>query len=290
MAKVQTLTEMRAMLDAAGLKPLRRFGQNFFIDGNLLRRLVDAAEIQAGDTVVEVGGGTGVLTDLLAERCGQLLVVEIDRNLSEMLSSRFEQAAHVKIHCGDALHGKHHLCDFLMDELSSRCRDEPGRGRLLLVANLPYHVATPLLINLLIAAPRMTRFCFTVQKEMAERIAATSKTKAYGPVSIVVQALCEVHLIARVPPQSFWPRPTVDSQMLRLDRKTDALVSADAVGEFAEFVRKGFLHRRKLLAYNLSSAGFKVSEPWASTKVRAEDLTVGEWVRLFYGRQAKASR
>lgn len=274
MAKVQTLTEIRAMLDAAGIKPQHRFGQNFFVDGNLLRRLVDAADIHPSDTVVEIGGGTGVLTDLLAERCSRLLVVEIDRTLAPMLADRFAPLPHVTIHQGDALHGKHRLCDFLLTELSRT----PAA---MLVANLPYHIATPLLIDLLIAIPGMKRLVFTVQKEVADRIAARPNTKPYGPVSIVLQAVCTVQNVAQVPPPSFWPRPRVDSQMLRLDRKPESPIPSDRMGLFSHFVKMGFLHRRKLLAYNLTSAGYQVSDPWATNKARPEDLSVDMWIRLF---------
>lgn len=294
--KTQTVGDIQAMLLAAGLRPVRRLGQNFLIDGNLLRKLVEAADIGPHDTVLEVGGGTGGLTDHLAQRATRVLVLEIDRNLHRLLAARFADSPNVVIHCGDALANKNRLCDFLRCELAGDAgstaehepaseSDHPDRGSLSLVANLPYGIAAPLLVNLLLEVQRMARFTFTVQKEVTERIEAEPDCKAYGPLAITFQTICRMRRIVDVPASAFWPRPQVESVMLRLDRLTDGPLCFSELRPFVGFVRASFLHRRKTLAYNLKSAlgmdpGDIVGD-MVDLRARPENVVVEQWVDLY---------
>lgn len=301
--KTQTLGEIQTLLATAGLRPRRRLGQNFLIDGNLLRKLVDAADIGPQDTVIEVGGGTGNLTDHLADRAGRVVVLEIDRGLHRLLESRFADSPNVEVHCQDALHNKNRLGEVLQRELtnidspsatlvdkppvapSQALVDEPSvTPALTLVANLPYGIAAPLLINLLLEAPQMRRFCFTVQREVADRMVAEPNSKTYGPLSITLQATCHIRRIANVSRGAFWPRPKVDSQMLRLDRMQDSPLSHAELRPFVSLVRASFLHRRKTMAYNLDSAvgreSAKLVADLVDGRARPENVTVSQWITI----------
>ncbi len=280
---MQTKSEIQAALDAAGVRPKKKFGQHFLIDGNLMRRLVASAELTPNDVVLEVGAGTGSLTEMLAELAGHVVAVEVDRNLFPILQQRLANAPAATLLQRDALETKSHLAGQVLDELA-RSRSRLG-GRILLVANLPYQIASPLIIDLLVADLTVERMCFTIQVELAQRILAEPNTKAYGPLSIVLQAAGSAQRIAHVPRQAFWPLPRVDSAMLRLDVEAELQRSVD-LRELAALVRAGFRHRRKTLAHNLkeylgqpvcrqleSDGGFDLGQ-------RPEQLSVEGWVRL----------
>jgi 16S rRNA (adenine1518-N6/adenine1519-N6)-dimethyltransferase len=310
MEHVQTKRQIEQTLAAAGLHPRKRFGQHFLIDGNLMRRLVDSAELTPDDLVLEVGPGTGGLTDLLARRAGHVVCVEIDRDLAAILGERFRDAINVTLIQGDVLQGKHHLTP----EVAAAIRDcaiPPGRvphrlrwgteeseapspaprggapttGAIKLVSNLPYQVATPLVMNLLIDHPRVRRMCFTVQAEVAERITAEPGGKDYGPLSILCQCLCTIATIARIGPHCFWPAPAVDSVMLRLDVRDHALVERGELPAFAAFVRSAFDHRRKQLRTALKHVLGDENPPvWPAgfdATRRPEQLPIHEWLTLY---------
>ena len=280
---VQTKREIERTLAAAGLHPRKRFGQHFLVDGNLMRRLVDSAELTPDDLVLEVGPGTGGLTDLLARRAGHVVSVEIDRNLVAILNERFQDAANVTLVEGDVLVSKHTIDPRVAEWI----RDYPGLrgGCVKLVANLPYQTATPLVMNLLIDHPQVRRMCFTVQAEVAERITAEPGGKDYGPLSILCQCLCTIATIARIGPHCFWPAPAVDSVMLRLDVRDHALVERGELPAFAAFVRSAFDHRRKQLRTALKHVlGDKHSPVWPAgfdATRRPEQLPIHEWLTLY---------
>ncbi|MFQ5492337.1 MAG: 16S rRNA (adenine(1518)-N(6)/adenine(1519)-N(6))-dimethyltransferase RsmA [Phycisphaerae bacterium] len=285
---VQTLSEIRATLAGLQTRPRRRFGQNFLIDGNLMRRLPEAAELGPTDGVLEVGPGTGGLTDLLVERVSRVLAVEIDANLANHLTERFAGRDNVDLIVGDALRHKNCLSPALLAGLD---RMSTGvTGRIALVANLPYNIATPLLVNLLLQAPCVTRFCFTVQRDLAERIDASPKTKAYGPLSILLQTATDIQPIAQLPPSVFWPRPKVESTLLRLDCKPNPLVDPanptdrTRLARFAALVRDTFCRRRKklksALRQVLNDPEYATAHQLLDLSRRPEDLDVSEWIEL----------
>lgn len=278
---VQTKREIEAALEQAGLRPRKRFGQHFLIDGNLMRRLVEAADLAAGDVVLEVGPGTGGLTDLLVAAVKHVICVEIDRDLFAILGKRFQGVPNIELICADALAGKHKLNPALAEVIHRRAATCP----LKLVANLPYDIATPLLMNLLLDYPAVRSFCFTVQAEVAERIAAPAGSKIYGPLSIITQILCNVEQVVRLGPGAFWPRPQVDSVMLRLERREKPAISNDDINTFAGFVHGVFGHRRKTirsaLAYVVTDAQRnRICEAVDST-LRPEQITPTQWTGIF---------
>jgi 16S rRNA (adenine1518-N6/adenine1519-N6)-dimethyltransferase len=289
----QSKHEIQAILSSAGTEPRYRFGQNFMIDQNLVRIVADAGEIGPQDTVIEVGPGTGTLTEELLARAGRVIAVEIDRDLARMLRERFVENQKFILIEGDALAGKHEINPELLSELRgvgaspSLSTKDPetwaGRPRhpmtTKLVANLPYNIASPLVIELLIAGVDL--LAFTVQKEVADRLRASPDSDAYGPLTVMAQMLSRVELLRTLPPQAFWPAPKIESALVRMRR--DDRLGADAFA-FGRFVHKVFSARRKTLRKSLLQAGFdpdvlvKLS---IDPKLRPENLSPDQFALLF---------
>ena len=274
----QSKHQIEALLAEAGSNgPRHRFGQNFMIDQNLVRLVADAGRVGRGDLVVEVGPGTGTLTEELLERSDEVVVVEIDRDLAAMLRKRFESRPNFKLVEGDALAGQHELNQDLLALLASA--RTAGRTTKL-VANLPYNIASPLVIGMLIEGVEL--LAFTVQKEVAERLRAGAGSDAYGPLSVVVQLMARVEVLRTLPPQAFWPAPKVESSLVRLTREDRVGDRARAVGQFVHAV---FSFRRKTLRRALSQAGYDADAALAATGLdgglRPEAFTPEQLLRLF---------
>ena len=298
----QTKADILAILDAADSRPKRRFGQNFMIDRNLVAAVAAAGEVSPGDVVIEVGPGTGTLTEELLARVGpegEVLAVEIDRDLVEVLWRRFGGAVWdgemwdevptadpndtadptFYVLEGDALAGKHALHPVLADVVKYRLA--VGR-RVKLVANLPYNIASPLVVELLAAG--VSTLAFTVQKEVADRMRAAAGGDAYGPLTVVVQLLAEVEVLRNLPPTAFWPAPKIDSTLVRLRRRD--LVSPRDLGEVGAFVRRLFSMRRKTLRRAMreiagDAGGSAVTSLSLDPQARPETLTPGQVLSLF---------
>ena len=298
---MQTLAEIRALLDQRGLSPRHRLGQNFLIDHNLIAKLVDTSGVGAGSVVLEVGPGTGTLTDELLARGCRVVACELDAGLAALLRERY---AHVlggaersilgpaMIHGmreaeaggthaspdsgsgrlqfieGDCLADKHTLSPPIVEAL--------GDSTFSLVANLPYGAATPLIMSLLIDHPRCTSMFITVQREVADRLRAAPGTRDYGPLAVLASSLAHISLIATLPPECFWPRPEVTSAMVGLTRRTNPLTE-DARG-LAVCCKRLFGHRRKQLG---SILGREVAWPSGiQPTARAESLEVDQIIAL----------
>lgn len=282
----QTLSEIRALLERAGLTPRKRFGQNFLIDLNLMRKLVASADAMAADVVLEVGPGTGSLTEiLLQERGARVVAAEIDRGLAALLRERFADQPRFTLIEGDALASKHVIHPNVLDKLSETPPDTGGTRKL--IANLPYDIATSLILNLLLLDhPRVELLACTIQKEVAERFVAAARDEAYGPVSVVAQSLAKTELIATLPPSAFWPRPQVDSAMLLIRRLPSTAVEVDAPREFAAFVQAAFQQRRKKIARLVASlepseADAVFAKAGVTADRRPEELSPAEWRRFY---------
>jgi 16S rRNA (adenine1518-N6/adenine1519-N6)-dimethyltransferase len=274
----QTKHQIEALLAEAGSNgPRHRFGQNFMIDQNLVRLVADAGQVRREDLVVEVGPGTGTLTEELLDRSDEVIVVEIDRDLATMLRKRFEGRSNFKLFEGDALAGKHELNPQLLDLLASARRTGHAAK---LVANLPYNIASPLVIGLLIQGVEL--LAFTVQKEVAERLRAGAGSDAYGPLSVVVQLMARVEVLRTLPPQAFWPAPKVDSSLVRLTRDDRLGDRARAVGQFVHSI---FSFRRKTLRRALAQAGYDADAAVAATGfdggLRPEAFTPEQLLQLY---------
>jgi 16S rRNA (adenine1518-N6/adenine1519-N6)-dimethyltransferase len=271
----QTKHEIQAILAQIGGQPRQRFGQNFMIDGNLVRLIADSGMIQPGDWVIEIGPGTGTLTEELLAKNAMVIAVEIDRNLAAMLREKFADAKFQLIE-GDALNGKHALNP---DLLAAIGHAKSRGGTVRLVANLPYNIASPLIIESLIAGVDL--LTFTVQKEVADRLRAAAGSEDYGPLSIMAQLLSKVELLRTMPPQAFWPQPKIDSALVRMQRD-DRL--GDRAGPVGTFVHRLFSSRRKMLRKALLQADVDAEKVLGgsgiSGEIRPEELTPADCLRL----------
>jgi 16S rRNA (adenine1518-N6/adenine1519-N6)-dimethyltransferase len=225
-----------------GVRPNRELGQNFLIDDNILRLIGDAAELDAADVVLEVGGGLGVLSEFLAPRVAALHVVEIDERLRAALEDAVGGADGVQLHFVDALALDYSTLD-------------PAPNKV--VANLPYGIAATVVLKSIEELPAARLWIAMVQREVGERLAASPGTKTYGATSVLAQLSCDVKVVRRVPATVFHPAPNVESAIVSLRRH-----SPPPSREVVALVHAGFAHRRKALPRALSMA------PWAEPGVR----------------------
>ena len=267
-ACMQTLSQIRAILAERGLRPKKRLGQHFLHDKNQLAKLVEAAQIQPGEVVLEVGPGTGTLTEALLERSAEIIVCEIDHNLASIIADRF--GGQVRLVVGDCL--QHHRS--LSPDLSEALHGQPFK----LVSNLPFQVASSLMCVLLIDNPLCRAQFITIQKEVADRLMAKPRTKEYGPLTIIVGALSTVQHLATLTPTCFWPAPKVSSAMFAIRPRPDH--GLDDPGGFARFTTELFTKRRKqlgrILGHNMSSLPTGVT-----ADLRPEALTIEQIVALW---------
>ncbi len=265
---MQTLTHIRALLDAHGLKPQHRLGQHFLHDKNLLERLIQSAEIASGELVLEIGPGTGSLTEGLCAAGDEFVSCEIDAGLAVIMLERFREGVHL-LEC-DCLARGRRLAPPLTDVLAGR----PFK----LVANLPYQVASTVVVTLLVHHPECRGLFVTIQQEVAERLAAEPGTKAFGALTVTVRGLAEVTPIAQLPASCFWPRPKVTSTMVAIRPgapRAHRIADPEALATFATAL---FGKRRKQLG---TIFGREVKWPDGITPdLRPDALTVQQIVEL----------
>ena len=274
--------QVRALLDEHGLSPSRALGQNFVADPNTVRRIARLAEVGPGDRVVEIGPGLGSLTLALAETGAHVTAVEMDRHLLAPLRSVVEPHG-VRVVHGDAM--RLDWDDLLAGAGDAAVGGDAGAGegdrRWVLVANLPYNIATPLVLDLLAKVPAIERMLVMVQREVAERLAARPGSKAYGIPSVKVAYRADAEVVGRVPPTVFIPPPRVESALVRLRRLPAPRVDAHPDRLF-RLVEAGFGQRRKMLRRSL--AGLVDTDGFAHAAVRpearAEELDLDAWARL----------
>ncbi len=230
------------------MQPRHQFGQNFMIDQNLVRLIADAASIAPEDTLIEIGPGTGTLTEELLSRGASVTAVEIDRGLAAHLRAHFADQSRFNLIEGDALNGKHAV----NDELQALIDSISDKRNLKLVANLPYNIASPLVIELLLRGVSM--LVFTVQKEVADRLKGQADSDDYGPLTVMAQMLSKVEVMRNLPPQAFWPAPKIDSSLVKMTLENRLGESGKA---FGLFVQKLFSFRRKTLRKALDMMNLK---------------------------------
>lgn len=258
----------------------KKYGQNFLVDPNVLERVMDAAGVSGEDCVLEIGPGIGTMTQLLAERAGKVVAVEIDRNLIPILEETLSPYSNVTVINEDVLK--------LDVEEAIRVR---GEGRpVKVVANLPYYITTPIIMSLLEGGAPLESITVMVQKEVAERMQAVPGTKDYGALSLAVQYYSRPEVVANVPPNCFIPRPNVGSAVIRLTRYGTPPVQAADPGKLFTVIRASFNQRRKTLANSLGNApGLSVSrervagileEMGLPAMIRGEALTLEQFAAL----------
>lgn len=267
---MQTLAEIKELLESRGLRPKRSLGQNFLTDQNLILKLVHSCGVDVSSRVLEVGPGTGTLTEALIETGASVLSCELDDALAELLRERLSERPNWTLIHGDCLNGKRALNPALVEWL--------GDGPFKLVANLPYGCATPLMATLLLHSPACGVLGVTIQKELGDRLLAGPGSRDYGPISIIAQATCEVERIAHLPPACFWPRPQVDSSMLVLRRRQEPMCDPHALSTVCAAL---FQQRRKRIAKPLRELlGDREPPEGVSPDMRAEEVTLEAFCRL----------
>jgi 16S rRNA (adenine1518-N6/adenine1519-N6)-dimethyltransferase len=246
-------------------RPKKRFGQHFLTDRHYVRRIVETIDPRAGQPMVEIGPGTGILTEELAHVIAPLHVVEIDRELAASLRERFT-SGQVVVHESDAL-------EFNFGSLAPALR---------VVGNLPYNVSTPILFRIAEFAPRIADCVFMLQKEVVDRMVAAPDTEAYGRLSVMLQYRFAMEAALRVPPGAFTPPPKVDSSVVRMRPLGEDRLRARDEARFASIVGAAFSQRRKTLRN--AARNWVSEEAFAHAGIdpgrRGETLGVAEFVAL----------
>ncbi len=262
---------VRGTLDQLGRGARRALGQHFLADKNIAARIVDVAQLQPGEAAVEIGPGLGALTDSLAARHEPLWLVELDADFAARARERYAEQTQVTVVHADAL-----SVDF--------AAMLAGHMPAVMVANLPYNVATPILQRALEATGVFQRLIVMVQLEVAQRLAAMPGSKNYGVLSVLTQFAASVRLAFKVPPGAFVPRPKVDSAVVVLTPHAAPIVAVDDAGVLRRVVRATFGQRRKHLANSLRGACPAADEALAAAGIdpqrRPETLSLAEFATL----------
>jgi 16S rRNA (adenine1518-N6/adenine1519-N6)-dimethyltransferase len=286
----QTQSVLRELIEARGLKPKNKLGQNFLVDLNLIDFIVRHADLNRDDLVLEVGTGTGSLTAKLVDGAGAVLSVEVDASFHQLAQETLGPRSNLVLLYGDILKNKNQLNPDVLTQLDA-LRQEFHTKRLKLIANLPYAVATPVISNLLLSDRPIERMVVTVQWEIGAKLAAWPGTEHFGGLSVLVQSLADVEIRRRLPPAVFWPRPQVASAIIRIWPRPARRAQVGDVPRFREFLRDLYAHRRKNLRGALASipgigldkAGIdaKLAQLDIDGAARAETLSVENHQRLF---------
>ena len=250
---------------------IKRLGQNFLIDPNIVRKIVAAADLSPADTVFEIGPGRGALTEALSRAVRRVVAVEIDPQLHRLLQDRQADWPNVQLVCADAL-------TYPLETVSTGA---------IVVANLPYYLSTPLLFRLLEQRHRFPRLVLMLQNEVADRLVAEAGSADYGILSVMAQYAAEITKVFRVSAQCFRPRPEVGSAVVSLRTKKETVLSLEEESTFARLVKSAFAHRRKTLVNSLRDEGYTSSvvmraltDTGITATARAETLTLEQFVQL----------
>jgi 16S rRNA (adenine1518-N6/adenine1519-N6)-dimethyltransferase len=273
---------VRNLLRQHDLRPRKSLGQNFLVDNGALEKVVDAAEIEAVDVVLEIGAGLGSLTRFLSNVARKVVAVELDANLIPILETVLGPEGNVELVYGDIL------------------KLDPTRlisvDQYLVVANIPYYITSAIFRHLLEAKRKPRRIVMTIQREVAQRICALPEDMSL--LALSVQVFGTPKIVARIPASSFYPSPKVDSAVIRVDLYPTPLVEPDQLDSFFQLTKSGFGQKRKMLRKSLS-AGLAWTVPQVEEMLikndvdptrRAETLSLDEWQRLtiYYHREKQS--
>ncbi|MCD7836612.1 MAG: 16S rRNA (adenine(1518)-N(6)/adenine(1519)-N(6))-dimethyltransferase RsmA [Lachnospiraceae bacterium] len=269
-----------ALLQKYNFNFQKKYGQNFLIDTTVLERIMEAAQINSEDCVLEIGPGIGTMTQYLAEKAGKVVAVEIDKALIPILEETLSQYDNVTI-IND---------DILKLDLEKLAEEKNGGRPVKVVANLPYYITTPIIMGLFESGVPLKSITVMVQREVAERMQVGPGTKDYGALSLAVQFYAEPQIVANVPPNCFIPRPKVGSAVIRLTRYSEPPVEVEDADKMFAIIRASFNQRRKTLVNGLVNAAHlnisrervlsALEEMGLSTSVRGEALTLEQFARL----------
>lgn len=258
----------------------KKYGQNFLIDTNILDKIIEAADITKEDFVLEIGPGIGTLTQYLCERAGKVVAVEVDKNLIPILEETLMNYDNVEVINSD----------ILKVDLDQLIREKGQNKRVKVVANLPYYITTPIIMQLFESKIAIDNITVMVQKEVAERIKSGPGTKDYGSISVAVQYYANPKIVANVLPNCFIPKPKIASSVLGLTPYREAAVHVEDEKLFFQIVRSAFNQRRKTLTNGLYNGGMvdlskdEISEAISligkAKNIRGEALTLEEFAKL----------
>ncbi len=263
-----TKSMLKVLFEERGIRIKKQWGQNFLIDQNLLQFIVKTAELSRNDVVLEIGAGTGSLTRLLAQKAGHVFAVEVDRKLFEIMEETLKDFNNVTLINRDILKSKHHIQPEIVEAISdhvSTANFSTGDSYVKVIANLPYYISTPIIIDLLQEILPIRTMILMLQRDTTDRIMAHPGTKDYGVLSIMTRLFAEVKVLKKLSPQVFWPVPLVDSAIVKM--KVNRHTYVDTIRDYRGFqdvVRSIYSSRRKTISNSLlslcSSHGIKKNE------------------------------
>lgn len=270
---------LRGYLEERGLQPRRGLGQNFLIDRNIAVKIIDAARLEEGEGVVEIGPGPGALTVMLARRGLPVLAVELDRGLAAALEDLLRPYRHVSVLREDAL--KVNWSALLEQRLF------PPAARVTLISNLPYHISSPLLYSLYKQGFPFKKAILTFQKEVAQRITA-EPGRSYGALSVFSRYYTVPQILFSISPSSFWPRPAVDSAVVELLPRRRRELCAEEEALFWQLVEAAFQQRRKMITNSLGHLGLGsrseiaalLQQAGVNPKERPEALSAAQFAKI----------
>lgn len=274
------------IMNEYSIKANKRFGQNFLIDDNVLQNIVSVSDVSSDDMVIEIGPGLGNLTEYLIGKAGHVLLIEIDNKMVEILNDRFKDKKNYTLVNEDILKSN-------IDELIRKIETENNAEykKIKVVANLPYYITTPIIFKLLQESDRISEIVVMVQKEVAERMVASPKSKDYGILTLMVDYLADAKIQIIVPNNSFIPAPDVTSAVIQLKKNKKYLVKNEKV--FFELIHKAFMQRRKKMSNSLASNKFlnmskedineMLHNSGVSENARAEELPIDKYVEIVNG-------
>jgi 16S rRNA (adenine1518-N6/adenine1519-N6)-dimethyltransferase len=236
-------TTPKSLLKKYNIHPLKRLGQSFLIDANIISKIVKAARIEREDIVVEIGAGIGVMTALIAREAKKVIALELDKVMIEILQSELKDRSNIEII----------ETDVLRYDFSLLCQERVF-PKLKIIGNVPYNISSPILFHILEYKQHIASAIIMLQKEVAERIVAAPGTKAYGTLSVILSMYFEISREFNVPSHCFYPPPKVDSALLRMVVRDEPLIPLKNQELFKSIVRMAFAQRRKTLLNNIKNS------------------------------------
>lgn len=280
---MNTFRKTREILNKYGLTAKKKFGQNFLIDDNILDEISTSACINDDELIIEIGPGLGNLTSYLLKKSRYVLLVEIDNNMIEILNDRFKENTNYSLINEDIL-------KIDLDEKISKIEEDLNFSfkKVKVVANLPYYITTPILFKLLQDSKRVDEIVVMVQKEVADRMVASPKSKDYGILSVMIKYLADAKIIIKVPKEAFIPSPNVTSSVIKLVKNKK--YECDDEEKLFELIHHAFAQRRKKMINSLESSKFlnldkkRIKDAFnkvnLNENVRAEELSIEEFILL----------
>ncbi|VDN47773.1 dimethyladenosine 16S ribosomal RNA transferase [Petrocella atlantisensis] len=241
--RIANISETKAIIDKYGFSFQKRFGQNFLIDSNIIDKIIQGADLTKEDVVLEIGPGIGSLTQAMAEASKKVIAVEIDKKLIPVLEDTLSDYDNVRIINEDIL--KLDIMKLISEE---------GADHIKVVANLPYYITTPIIMNLLEKRLPISSITVMIQREVAERMDAVPGTKAYGALSLATTYYAQTELVTMVKPDCFIPKPNVGSAVIKLTRRNTPSVSVIDEATLFKIIKGGFAQRRKTLINSLTNS------------------------------------